>query len=382
MPPCTKGGEIEDLAGKAAEAFVPFRGVCTEIFNKKKEELELVNAIGWKSGETATGLVLAKEEVTADFEKVLAHEQNTAIVFFLEDLEKTAEKIFLHPNKSDIEEFKGIYESLIQLAGDKVLEAGKPYNEICENMFSKLLEAEALRADLKALKATTLQTTLSALDEAIHSLRSSAHNQMMRNSDDAVAMEAGVRSITMFVCLLSVVFSVGYGLFVTSGINRRLSSIVQGLTKGAEQVASACSQVSSASHSVARGASQQAAAIEETSSALEEMASMTKSNADHGVEADRLTEMSDQELREVKTSMEEMTASMGKISNASEKRQRSLRLLTRSLFRQICLLLMRQWKPPEPVKPAPDLPWWPMKSEAWRDAPPMRQKIAPYSLMP
>ena len=339
VPPCPQGGEIEGFTEKTSEAFANFRGLCAEIFEKKKEELTLVNTIGWIENETGTGLMLGKAEAKNAFEKVLAHEQNTAVVFFLEDLEKLAEKIFVHPNEADIEEFRGTYEALLLMAGDKVIESSKPYNKACESIFPKLLQVDALRADLKNLKATKLQTTLSALDKAITNLRLSAHDQMLRNSREAIAMEAGVRDITMLICLFAVVFSTGYGLFVTRGINKRLSAIIEGLTKGAEQVVTACSQVSSASHSVAKGASQQAAAIEESSSALEEMASMTKSNADHGVEADRLTELSDQELREVKKSMEEMTASMGKISSASEETSKIVKTIDEIAFQTNLLAL-------------------------------------------
>ena len=339
VPRCTQGGEIEGLTGRASEAFLNFQRVCTEIFDKKSQELTLVNTVGWTEGDAGTGLVRTKEEAKQAFEKVLAHEQNTAVVFFLEDLEGMADKIFLHPNQIDIEEFKGIYEALLLMASDKVIEASKPYNETCESIFSKLLQAEVLRKDLREMKETNLQATLSALDAAIGNLRVSAHDQMMRNTGEAVVMEAGVRSVTLLICIFAVIFSVGYGLFVTSGINKKLAAIIQSLSEGATQVASACSQVSAASHSVASGASQQAAAIEESSSALEEMASMTKSNADYGVEADRLTELSDQELREVKTSMEEMTASMGKISTASEETSKIVKTIDEIAFQTNLLAL-------------------------------------------
>ncbi len=71
------------------------------------------------------------------------------------------------------------------------------------------------------------------------------------------------------------------------------------MTESEEHLATACAQVSSANQSVAQGASQQAASIEETSSSMEEMASMTKMNADHANQADKLMKNVAQVMTEV-----------------------------------------------------------------------------------
>ena len=77
-------------------------------------------------------------------------------------------------------------------------------------------------------------------------------------------------------------------LFLTRGITRPLARIIQSLTAGAEQVASASQQVSSASQNLASGASEQAASIEETSATLQMMTENSKQNADRAKKADEL----------------------------------------------------------------------------------------------
>ena len=58
--------------------------------------------------------------------------------------------------------------------------------------------------------------------------------------------------------------------FIARGIITSLKRVINDLTVGSDQVASASSQVSAASQSLAEGSTEQAAGLEETSSSLEE----------------------------------------------------------------------------------------------------------------
>lgn len=102
-------------------------------------------------------------------------------------------------------------------------------------------------------------------------------------------------------------------------ISRSINRVAQGLTEGAEQVASASAQVSSASQTLAEGASAQAAGIEETSSSIEEMSSMTRKNADNANQANILVMETSSAVEEANQTMKELTQSMGEISISSEE---------------------------------------------------------------
>ena len=104
--------------------------------------------------------------------------------------------------------------------------------------------------------------------------------------------------------------------FIARGVIRTLKQVIDGLTEGSEQVASASGQVSSASQSLAEGSTEQAAGLEETSSSLEEMSSMTKQNADNAQQANTLAS-------EARKAADAGTGSMQKMNQAIEEIQKS-----------------------------------------------------------
>jgi methyl-accepting chemotaxis protein len=127
-------------------------------------------------------------------------------------------------------------------------------------------------------------------------------------------------------------------LFARS-LSRPISRVVNGLSDGADQVASASSQVSSASQQLAEGASEQAAAIEETSSSLEEMSSMVKQNADNANEANRLMAEANRVVEKASKSMNHLTSSMEEISVASEDTQKIIKTIDEIAFQTNLLAL-------------------------------------------
>lgn len=122
-------------------------------------------------------------------------------------------------------------------------------------------------------------------------------------------------------------------------ISRSINRVAQGLTEGAEQVASASSQVSSASQALAEGASEQAAGIQETSSSIEEMSSMTRKNADNANQANILVMETSRAVEEANQAMKELTQSMGEISAASEETGKIIKTIDEIAFQTNLLAL-------------------------------------------
>jgi len=145
--------------------------------------------------------------------------------------------------------------------------------------------------------------------------------------------------ITLFTLLILASGGVTLGFFMARYINRSLSGVISGISKGAEQVAAASVQVSSASRSLAEGASKQASGLEETSSSMEEMASMTKRNADNSNQANTLMKDTRQVVDEANKSMKELTESMQGISTASEETGKIIKTIDEIAFQTNLLAL-------------------------------------------
>jgi len=138
------------------------------------------------------------------------------------------------------------------------------------------------------------------------------------------------------------IFLLGGGLLIAAvprSISRSIQRIIQGLSEGAEQMASAASQVSSASQSLAEASSEQAASLEETSSSLEEMSSMTKQNADHATEADNLMKEANSIVGKANGSMKDLIQAMEEITKSSEETSNIIRTIDEIAFQTNLLAL-------------------------------------------
>ncbi|MBF0257298.1 MAG: methyl-accepting chemotaxis protein [Desulfamplus sp.] len=155
------------------------------------------------------------------------------------------------------------------------------------------------------------------------------------------AMDALNRSSNIMITGLVVALAVGLFLafYITISITRPIRRVIEGLTLGSQQVASASGQVSSASQSLAEGASQQAASIEETSSSLEEMSSMTKQNSDNASQADMLMKDANKVVAKANESMNQLTTSMNDISRASDETSKIIKTIDEIAFQTNLLAL-------------------------------------------
>ncbi|MBN1123536.1 MAG: hypothetical protein JXA82_00915 [Sedimentisphaerales bacterium] len=142
-------------------------------------------------------------------------------------------------------------------------------------------------------------------------------NQLQDSLNQTMDTETA-RTNVFLACLVvgGVVIGIGLAIVITRSIVKPVNRIIDGLTEGAEQVASASGQVSAASQSLAEGATEQAAGLEETSSSLEEMASMTKQNADNAQQANTLA-------AEARNSANAGSESMGRMNQAIQEIQKS-----------------------------------------------------------
>ncbi len=183
--------------------------------------------------------------------------------------------------------------------------------------------------------ADTQRTAIDLLDRIEH-INSEAGAQVAEESHaQAVFLEV----LAIVSLAVGVLLAVTLALIITRAINKALRQIVQSLTEGSNQVASAAGQVSAASQSLAEGATEQAAGLEETSSSLEEMSSMTKQNADNAQQANTLAGEASKAADNGSEAMHRMNAAIQDIQKSSDETAKIIKVIDEIAFQTNLLAL-------------------------------------------
>ncbi len=204
--------------------------------------------------------------------------------------------------------------------------------EVVEQAIAVEIEAEEILLGSLTQKQNT---AIGLLDKIVEINQDVAVREVEKAHETAIFIEI----LAIVAAVAGVILAMVLGFLITRGINRSLTRISQGMSEGADQVASASSQVSSSSQSMAEGASEQAASIEETSSSMEEMSSMTKKNAESAGHADSLMKETNQVVEKANTSMDELTVAMDEISKASEETSKIIKTIDEIAFQTNLLAL-------------------------------------------
>ncbi|MCL5096126.1 MAG: methyl-accepting chemotaxis protein [Candidatus Omnitrophica bacterium] len=104
------------------------------------------------------------------------------------------------------------------------------------------------------------------------------------------------------------------GLF-TCVISKPIKAVVDAMSDGADQTASAAAELASASQVLSEGACEQSASLEETSSSLEEISNMTRRNADSAKQAKDLASQAHAAADNGAAGMREMASAMEAIKS-------------------------------------------------------------------
>jgi len=232
---------------------------------------------------------------------------------------------------------------------DKQQQAFKIFNEKtlpALQMTGKLLDAMEERAtemvtgfqQANQIFAEVTKPSLAQTRKFLHQITTTVSNNVM--TDDV--MLAAAQKTKMAVIILSIIaalIGIFLAYFISNGIAKSLTRVIDALSEGSHQVAAAAGQVSSASQSLAEGSSEQAASLEETSSSVEEMASMTKQNADNTDQADLLTKDTVEAVQKASSSITTLSNATEEIYTASQETQKIIKSIDEIAFQTNLLAL-------------------------------------------
>jgi methyl-accepting chemotaxis protein len=160
-----------------------------------------------------------------------------------------------------------------------------------------------------------------------------------QNEDEFLAAAHEIRN-AVFVIGSGFLILMTIGVFfVGRTITRSIGRVVELISVGSEEVASAAGQVSSSSQNLSAGASEQAASIEETSASLEEISSMTKQNAANAGQANGLVTEANRVIDRANVSMMQLINAMKGITKSSEETQKIVKTIDEIAFQTNLLAL-------------------------------------------
>ena len=226
---------------------------------------------------------------------------------------------------------------------ESLLKRGMRYSTKVQQGLHKLEKyAEAKIEELEGQEQAAVKAVFGASEKIIASLEALeevADAGMKLAQQNARQSKDLSEKILIILMSCAMLLALILGFFITRSITKPLNHVIEGLTEGADQVASGSGQVSSASQQLAEGSSEQAASIEETSSSLEEMSSMTKQNADNANQANNLMKEANQVVGQANDSMTDLTTSMEEISKASEETSKIVKTIDEVAFQTNLLAL-------------------------------------------
>ena len=232
-------------------------------------------------------------------------------------------------------------ENVLTNTVEKITGQIDSFNKVINEYHQAVLEAnkanESIQAAKNLFENETMQT-VAAVQNIMHKIREEIKGHVITDEAMLTAVQTTRRN-GMVVAGLAIIVGIILAIFISRGIIKSISRVIEGLKQSADQVASASGQVSSSSQFLAEGTSQQAASIEETSSSMEEMTSMTRKTAENSKQADDLTREANTVVDEANQSMKSLTNSMTEISHASEETSKIIKTIDEIAFQTNLLAL-------------------------------------------
>ena len=234
---------------------------------------------------------------------------------------------------------------------DAKLEALKKTTTQAANM-AQLEKTRLAAADYRKTMATLLANWKAR--EELAAQRLAAGNKFLDETDKitssgitATSAIAEATDTTLTASTRTLIWGLGGALLVgilfavaiTRAITGPLMRIIDGLTQGAGQVATASGQLAQSSEQMSEGASEQASSLEEVSSSLEQMAAMTRQTAGIAHQVNVVADATRQSAEHGGEVVERMGVAIGKIKASSDQTAKILKTIDEIAFQTNLLAL-------------------------------------------
>ena len=271
------------------------------------------------------------------FRGMIRGEKNMLLSAKLEDIEKFA--------KQPGERIMTAKEKL-RLAEDLVPEKEKmSLRRAADGMDAWLVifqqEAVIMR---DSYQATTLSNTagksfLEKVKTTLDAVIARSAELMQADQTECQSVYSGARSAMFTGSSIGIGLGAVLGFLVLWKVKKTLAGVIDGLSKGSEQVSSSASQVASSGQNLAAGASEQASTLEEISSSLEEMSSITRQNASNARQANTMAAEARGATEKGMTSMSKMSQAISVIRQSSDETAKIVKTIDEIAFQTNLLAL-------------------------------------------
>ena len=287
--------------------------VTKEVLQREVDHLNWANKVGqFQRNENLIELDAEKDEHKCGFGK-----------WYYGDERKKAE--------AAVPEIKGLLA--------QVEEPHRKLHQSAQGLENILKKGKEFRKEALAFYQKETLEHLKNVQKILREIGPTANRYVMETKNTAEIQANRAKWLALVVMLVGTVLALFLGLYLSVSLSRPFQQAANGISDGAEQVASASGQVAAASQSLAEGASQQAAGLEETSSSMEEITSMTAQNAQNAGQANALMAETIQVVAEANQSMGELTEAISEISRSSEETGKIIKTIDEIAFQTNLLAL-------------------------------------------
>jgi methyl-accepting chemotaxis protein len=277
------------------------------------------------------------ESAIMHFRGMIRGEKNMLISVKLEDIEK-----FSKQPAERIEYVKAKLKLAEDLLPEKEKVAVRKASEGMETWLGVFNQEAVIMKD--SYTATTLSNTagkanLEKVKSTLDAVIQRSTEMMQADQAECQAVYSGARMAMFVGSSIGIGLGALLGFLVLWKVKRTLSGVIDGLSKGSEQVSSSASQVASSGQNLASGASEQASTLEEISSSLEEMSSITRQNATNARQANTMAADARSATEKGMTSMSRMSQAISVIRQSSDETAKIVKTIDEIAFQTNLLAL-------------------------------------------
>ncbi len=137
--------------------------------------------------------------------------------------------------------------------------------------------------------------------------------------NQALAMFDIMIKTIIIVVIVAFIAAIAIGLLLAQATTKPILKILNNLSAGSKEIASASEQLAYAADSISNGAAEQASQIEETTASMEELASMVRQNVDNSQASASLSLKATEMVESTSNGVAEMLMIMEEINNSSDE---------------------------------------------------------------